>query len=256
MIQKNNTARRVRIPTAAAFAAILCACALLCSCVIFNNAGKSGEKQTVEAPKDPIAVKNVSAGTILDFFADVAIGSEYGDGGNVVCKWTKRVKYYIDGDATDDDRELISRLCEELNGIEGFPGIGEVSSESAANMIVMFVDRDEIPKLFEHADAKCGGMAQYEWDSSTGEIKSARCAIDKALGADRRNTVCEEFIQALGPAKDSYMFTESVFYQGYTLMPFPSELDFAVVRMLYSPRIPAGTPRLEAISLAAQLLEW
>ena len=63
-------------------------------------------------------------------------------------------------------------------------------------------------------------------------------------------------MQSLGPARDSYMFSESVFYQGYTLMPFPSETDFAVMELLYSPRIPVGTDRLAAISLAAQLLEW
>ena len=242
----------------AALSAILAASlALLCSCALFGSKNAPDEKkQAVEAPKDPIALKNVSAGKILDFFADVAIGSEYGESGDVVCKWTKRVKFFIKGDATDEDRELIARLCEELNGIEGFPGIEEVSAETSATMTVSFVSRDEIVKGFEHADADCSGMAEYQWDGETGAIRSARCAIDSALGADRANTVCEEFLQALGPAKDSLMFTESVFYQGYTLMPFPSELDFAVVRMLYSPRIPAGTDRLTAISLAAQLLEW
>jgi hypothetical protein len=99
-------------------------------------------------------------------------------------------------------------------------------------------------------------MAQYEWDGETGEIISARCAIDSALGADRQNTICEEFLQSLGPAQDSYMFSESAFYEGYTLMPFPADVDFAVMALLYSTRIPSGTPRLEAISLAAQLLDW
>ena len=123
-------------------------------------------------------------------------------------------------------------------------------------MTVSFVSREKIMEDFEHADAECGGMAAYQWNSATGEIIGARCAIDSALGADRENTVCEEFLQSLGPANDSYMFSESVFYQGYTLMPFPSDADMAVMELLYSERIPAGVSRLEAISLAAQLLEW
>ena len=166
------------------------------------------------------------------------------------------MKFCVLGDATDEDRELIGRLCERLNAIEGFPGIEEVSRETSANMTVSFIPRDEIMKTFDNADADCGGMAAYEWNSETGVIRSARCAIDSALDADRANTVCEEFLQSLGPANDSYLFSDSVFYQGYTLMPFPAEVDFAVMEILYSPRIPAGTPRLEAISLAAQLLEW
>ena len=256
-----RTSRRARLT--AALSLIAAACVLLCSCSLVERlgsifSGDGGSAQKAVAPLHPIAVKNVSAGKLLDFFADVAVGSEYGDGGDadVVCKWTKRVKYFIKGDATDEDRELISRLCERLNAIDGFPGIEEVSRETSATMTVSFVSRDEIMKSFEHADANCAGMAEYQWNDGTGVIRSARCAIDSALGADRRNTVCEEFLQSLGPARDSYMFSESVFYEGYTLMPFPSDADFAVMEMLYSPRIPAGTDRLTAISLAAQLLEW
>lgn len=231
-------------------------CAALASCSIIERITNREEHVPVAAPEDPISVRNVSAGTLLDFFSEVAFGSEYGESADIVCKWDQRIKYYIEGDATDEDRSLISRLCERLNEIEGFPGIGEAFSLSGANMTVSFIPRDEIVASFEHADVNCAGMAEYEWDEATGKIIQARCAIDSALEADRANTVCEEFLQSLGPARDSYLFSESAFYQGYTLMPFPSDADFAVMEMLYSPRIPAGTPRLEAISLAAQLLDW
>lgn len=251
---RSRFSRLVRLIALAALCAAVCSA--LGSCMFLENLPDDREGRTVEAPEKPISVQNVSAGTLLDFFADVAVGSEYGDDAEVVCKWTQRVKYCVLGDATDEDRALIARLCERLNAIDGFPGIEEVSRETSANMTVSFISREEIMETFEHADANCGGMAAYQWDSATGRIKSARCAVDSALGADRANTVCEEFLQSLGPANDSYMFSESVFYQGYTLMPFPSEADLAVMEMLYSPRIPAGTPKLEAISLAAQLLEW
>ena len=235
--------------------AVLTALAALCSCSLFGR-GDDGGTQTVVAPEHPISVTNVTPGKLLDFFSEVAIGSEYGETVDIVCKWTDKVKYCVLGDATDGDRELISRICERLNEIDGFPGVKEVSGEGSANLTVSFVPRDEIMKTFENADADCGGMAAYEWNSETGEIISARCAIDSALDSDRENTVCEEFLQSLGPANDSYLFSDSVFYQGFTLMPFPADVDFAVMEMLYSPRIPAGTPRLEAMSLAAQLLEW
>ena len=245
------TRRMIRALAALALAALAALSAVLCSC----GDGDS-PRPKIEPPDEPIAVANRSAGTLLDFFADVAFGSEYGEGADIVCKWEKRVKYYIKGDATDEDRELIARLCERLNEIDGFPGVSEASGEASADMTVSFIPRDEIRSTFANATADCAGMAMYEWDPETGEILSARCAIDSALGADRKNTVCEEFLQSLGPARDSYMFSESAFYQGYTLMPFPSETDFAVLRILYSPRITVGMSRLEALSVAATLLDW
>ena len=257
MTRRGGKGRAQRARLTAAIALIAAASVLLCSCSLIERfTSTNGDRPTVEAPKEPIAVKNVSAGELLEFFADVAFGSEYGDSADIVCKWSTRVKYFIKGEPTDGDRELIARLCAELNGIDGFPGIEEVSRETSANMTVSFVSRDQIMQDFEHADANCAGMAEYQWDGETGVIRSARCAIDKDLGPERENTVCEEFMQSLGPAQDSYMFQNSVFYQGYTLKTFPSDADFAVMRMLYSRRIPAGTERLAAISLAAQLLEW
>ena len=255
---------------AAALAAALAASLLLASCGVLDMIGFSdgGEKSSDGAPSGKtsthvesaedgtIAVTNVSAGTILDYFSAVAIGSEYGESARIVCKWQKHISYYIEGDATDDDAALIDRLCERLNEIEGFPGISRTQSGSSANLTVSFVSRSQIVQMFSEADENCAGMASYEWDSATGSILSARCAIDSSLTSERNCTICEEFLQSLGPARDSYMFPTSVFYEGFTLTPFPTDLDFAVMEILYSPSIPVGASRLDALAAAAKLVKW
>lgn len=244
--------RRLAAALVAAPAAALALSTLLASC------GGSGEPVVsgFEAPEALIAVENVSPGTILDFFSEVAIGSEYGESADIVCKWTHRVRYCLMGDVTVEDRELVERICERLNAIEGFPGIYETESEVLADLTVSFVPQSEIRATFPEASESCTGMATYEWDAATGEIIRARSYVDSALTAERACTLCEEFLQALGPARDSYMFPNSVFYQGYTLTPFPTELDFAVLGILYSPKTAAGASRAEAMSQAAALLAW
>ena len=255
--------RKKRAARLALLSALIAVCLLLASCealgivsLPWEETAQSASEHKTSEPDGKIAVTNVTPGTILDYFSEVAIGSEYGESVDVVCKWTKPIKYYVKGDATESDLALLGRLCDRLNGIEGFPGISETSFESTANMTVSFISQDELIASFDSADETCGGMASYEWDSATGKIISARCAIDRELNADRDCTICEEFLQSLGPAMDSYMFPNSVFYQGYTLTPFPIDLDFAVMEILYSPSLPAGTPKLEAMSIAATLVKW
>lgn len=207
-------------------------------------------------PEEAIAVEGVSPGTILDFFSEVAIGSEYGESADVLCRWTHRIRYYLKGDVTGEDRSLIDSICDRLNGIEGFPGIFETDSEVLADLTVSFVPQSEIRSTFPEAGEGCTGMASYVWDSESGSITKARSFVDSSLTTERANTLCEEFLQALGPARDSYMFPNSVFYQGYTLTPFPTELDFAILRILYSPKLTTGAPRAESLSRAAALLAW
>lgn len=241
-------ARAVRCLAAVLLGAAVC---LTVSCA------EASPERTFEAPENPVAIDNVSPGAILDFFSEVAIGSEYGKSADMLCKWTHRVRYHLKGDVTDGDRELIGRICERLNAIEGFPGIYETQSELLADLTVSFVTHEELmASAPEEASERCTGLASYEWDESSGEIIRALALVDSTLTAERASTLCEEFLQSLGPARDSYAFPNSVFYQGYTLTPFPTELDFALLEIMYSPRLEAGMSRAEALSRAAALLAW
>lgn len=203
-----------------------------------------------------ISLDLVSPGDILDYFNEVAIGSEYGESAEVLCKWTEKIKYAVEGDATEEDLALIDSLCERLNEIDGFPGIKKVSSSGKADFVVSFVSKEELKNMFDAAESNCAGMAEYSWDSATGEIISARAAIDEALVNERASTICEEFLQALGPACDSYKYVNSVFYESTSFVPGPSELDWAVMEILYSPVLEAGMTRNTALSAAAKLVEW
>lgn len=214
------------------------------------------ESVEVEPSEPRILHDAVSPGEILDYFNEVAIGSEYGKSADVLCKWTKKIRYAVEGSATEEDLALIAELCDRLNGIEGFPGIKKTSNAEKADFVVSFVSKENLKNMFDAAESGCAGMAEYSWDSATGEIISARVAIDEAITNERSSTICEEFLQALGPACDSYKYVDSVFYESTSFVPGPSELDWLVMEILYSPALEAGMTRNQALSAAATLVEW
>lgn len=203
-----------------------------------------------------IAVEGKTAGVVLDYFAEIAFGSEYGDSSGRLCRWTDTVIYRVTGEPTEDDLELVAYLCEKLNGIEGFPGIKEAGVFDSPNFEIMFVPRSAIVEEFSHATETCVGMSEYSWNTGTYEIIGARAAIDSAATEERNSTICEEFLQAMGLAMDSYSHRDSVFYQGKCVYNRPSELDFAMIRVLYHPSLRCGMTKKEALASAVDILEW
>ena len=257
----------------AALAALLLACVFLSSCggfeipILIGSRGDSGTTETAKdaPPSDTdgdrgrtgyISVPECTPGDVLGYFNEVALKSEYGEDPGVLCRWEDKIVYEIKGDATEEDITLIEDLAARLNSIEGFPGIRRASGLARANLVISFTDRDDIAVSFEAADENCAGMAEYTWDANTGKIFEGRAAIDKELTDERKSTICEEFLQSLGPANDSYKYITSVFYQGFCTAQTPADVDWAVMEMIYSPRLHTGMRAIDAIGEAAKLLAW
>lgn len=232
----------------------------LTSCSIITNRIISDVSDTVVEidPEDGsgVAVKAETPGTMLDYFAEIAFDSEYGTSAGKLCRWETEILYKITGDATENDLELIDYLCETLNGIEGFPGIREAKNADTANFEIMFVSRDTIAKEFEHATDACTGMCEFSWTTDTYRIVSARAAIDSAETSERNSTICEEILQSMGLPNDSYTHRDSVFYEGRCVYNRPSELDFAMIRLLYHPSLRCGMTKKEALASAVDILQW
>lgn len=209
------------------------------------------------APADGgIGLENATAGEILDYFAEIAFGSEFGTSAEKLCRWKTKIFYTVTGTPTDSDKALIDELAEKLRGIENFPGIEKADSAEDANFEIMFIPRSEIVEKFGNATQSCVGMSEYNWNTDSCEIISARAAIDVDATSERESTICEEFLQAMGLAKDSYAHMDSVFYQGKCVYKRPSELDWTMVRLLYHPELHPGMSKYEAVKAASVLLAW
>ncbi len=241
----------------------------LCSCAVIENpfealtgstaesSAKSSAESSAENPEDGlISVDNETAGTVLDYFAEIAFASEYGTSPGRVCRWEDEIVYEVTGTPTETDLELIDYLTGELNSIEGFPGIREKGTGDRANFKIMFISQGEILEEFEDAPEGCTGMSQFNWETDTCRIISAKAAISNTEVEERESTVCEEILQSLGLAMDSHAHPDSVFYQGRCVYKRPSKLDFTIVKLLYNPALDTGMPKSDAISAAANLLPW
>lgn len=241
-------------------AIVLCACAGGGEPQITGDGTVTGEATSYVDPAAPedggLAVGSETAGTVLDYFTEIAFGSEYGTASEKLCRWEEKIVYKVTGSPTESDLELIGILTDRLNGIGSFPGIKEASLGEKANFEIMFITRAEMMEKFDHATEACAGMSEYRWSTETCEIIGARAAIDCEEEEERASTVCEEILQSLGLAMDSYAHADSVFYQGKCIYQRPSELDWGLVELLYHPELRAGMSRYEAISAAAGVLAW
>ncbi len=242
-------------------------CFVLCCCNSGTNEKKPVHSSTATseiteyidpaAPADGgISIKSATAGEILDYFSVIAFGSEFGTSSGRLCRWKDSIVYHISGNPKDSDVALIRELSVKLNTIEGFPGITESDNSADANFEIMFIPRSEMMEKFNDATDACSGMSEYSWSVNTCEIISARAAIDCDEKTERNSTICEEFLQALGLARDSYEHIDSVFYQGKSVYNRPSELDWTLVRLLYHPALRTGMSKYEAIGAASGILAW
>ena len=56
----------------------------------------------------------------------------------------------------------------------------------------------------------------------------------------RNHLIQEEFIGALGLLNDHFLYSDSILYQPWTTVQQPSEVDWLMLNILYSPRLSPG----------------
>jgi len=217
------------------FAVLLC----MASC----HSGRNGERGIIPG-------STCTSEELCNYFTSLAVGSEYIDYDRL-CRWESTIFYTVDGAYTDRDIDVIERLCADLNGIEGFPGIYPAENGEEAALTVSFLTQEEIVACFAYgAEAASGengpvrveGMAEYTASGETCGILTAKVAVDSGIRDEYRRSaaICEEIVQSLGLGNDSFMYADSIFYEGEGSASYPSALDFDMIRILYSPCIRAG----------------
>ncbi len=190
-----------------------------------------------------------SAGEIIDYFCDVALGAEYGDASENVIKWTSPVYYTITGEATEADMQLLGSLIASINQVPGFPGMHEAASADEANLAVNFASRDG---MVAAAGGSYNGFVNLWWGNYT--INHGVIYYRTDLTQELRNAVLvEELCQSLGLLNDTYDHPESIFYQYHTDTSWPTTLDWAVIQLLYRSELTPGMDE-SAVRAAAESL--
>ena len=210
----------------------------------------------VFSPTDPPTAEGYTAEEIYAYFCETAFESEYGGERGFICKWAQPVAYFLKGEFGDGETAVLDDLCRQLNEIPGFPGIRRTEEEEEANLTVHFVMQNELSAVFGDEAAASSGMSRFYYLRSRGEILRAEAGIATNIipQSAKASVICEEFLQSMGLAADSYSYPESVFYEGYNASIRPAPIDWAVVSLLYSTRIAPGTEREAAEAAARQIL--
>ena len=95
----------------------------------------------------------------------------------VVHLWTEQIRYTLDGDFTDDDRNVLSGLAADLVQISAFPGMRETDAQNAS-VVVHFADADK---------------AQFTYTlDADGAVTAGQITIPSSLPAWQRGALLEE----------------------------------------------------------------
>ena len=184
----------------------------------------------------------------LDYFLEIALGVEFGGATPVIRKWSKDLAIQVHGNPTRDDLNTLAQVISELNELVG--GIGLELVQDSANVQIHFVPESEFPSILPGYVPGNTGFFWVWWRGS--EIYKAIVLIssDESVSQEvRSHLIREELTQALGLMRDSYSYPDSIFYAPWTTVTEYSDIDRAVIRILYFDDVVAGMTRDDVLAL-------
>lgn len=184
----------------------------------------------------------------VEYLSEIGFGVEYGSAAPVLHKWTQDVRIKVHGSPTEVDRQTIEQVVAELNSM-----VGEINLElvdDAANLDVYFSPEYQFSDIEPTYVPTNLGFFRV-WFDGEGSIKRGRVLIasDGATQVERIHLIREELTQSLGLFKDSWEYSDSIFYEGWTTTDKYGPLDEATIRLLYQPQLEPGMNRSQVRSL-------
>lgn len=190
----------------------------------------------------------------IDYFLEIAMGSEFGRASPVVRKWARDVRIKAIGSPTDKDRMTLNRVIEDINAIIGRTKLR--IDEQRPDVEIYFVPESDFT-IYEPNYRPTNFGCFWIWWNGSFEIVRARIMIstDRITQEERSHLIREELTQILGLMRDSWAYRESIFYQGWTATTAYAEIDEVNIEILYRSDILPGMTRrqVEAVLLPLNL---
>ncbi len=178
----------------------------------------------------------------MAYLSEIGFGTEHGSGDEVLHRWTQEVRIKIHGEPTGADLETLERVVSELNDL--LSGIELSITDEAPNVDLYFSPESDFPRI-EPAYVPLNMGFFRVWFDEDGAIHRGRVLIASqgTTQAERSHLIREELTQSLGLFKDSWHYSDSIFYEGWTTTSEFGPLDVSAIRLLYSPKIEPGMTR-------------
>ena len=170
----------------------------------------------------------------VEYFDEIAMGTEDGRRYDHVTRYTTDVKIYMEGHQPQYIVDELNSIVSELNGIINTVDVQVTNSKSDANMVISIGSLDKIKNeypvfkntIYQNANAGFSiGMNYSNVFLNTNNIRSVQHA---------KHVLREELTQAMGLMNDSYKYPESVFYQGVSEVTEYAPIDRELIDILYN----------------------
>lgn len=165
----------------------------------------------------------------------------------IVRRWERPVLLYIEG---VKDPVLIQEaydVIRELKALAPQLDIQWVNRREKANFLIYFGPYLEFSARYApHSRVrlkKNWGFFSVRWRKGGGGISQAKMYVDTDRTRDqvqRKHLLREELTQAFGLFADSKRYPSSIFYQHWSTTTDYSELDRALIKLLYDERLHSG----------------
>jgi len=185
----------------------------------------------------------------IDYFSEIAFGAEFGDEIPVIKKWNKNIRVKIEGEPTSEDLEIINNIMVDLN--ELISGIKIKLVEKKENLIITFSPESDFGSIDQNYIPTNYGFFWALWHDDNYAIYNARILVSSAeiTQNERSHLIREELTQSLGLMNDSDKYKDSMFYQEWTDVTEFSDIDRAVIKLLYLKKIKPGMTKDQIVKI-------
>lgn len=207
--------------------------------------------------KNALAVRPQSLGLSsytpeqINYFLEVAMGNEFGESTSLVKKWQSPIRIKVHGAPTSEDWQTLQTVTQELKELTG--GLQLQIVQDNPNLDIYFVSEREFRHYEPNYQPLNYGFFWTHWNNQN-TIYNARILISTVgiSQKERSHLIREELTQSLGLMQDSQRYRDSIFFQGWTDPTEYTEIDKAIIRMLYHPDIQAGMTRSQVMQVLSQ----
>jgi hypothetical protein len=187
----------------------------------------------------------------INYFLEVAMGAEFGSSNSSIRKWSGPIRIKVNGTPTQTDLATLRAVVSELNDLT--EGIELQITDSNPNMEIYFVPESQFSRYEPNYRPVNMGFFWTWWSNNI--LNRARILIttEGVTQQERSHLIREELTQSLGLMQDSNRYSDSIFYQRWTDVIAYTDLDRAVISILYRPEIHSGMNRNQVIAALQQI---
>jgi len=171
---------------------------------------------------------------VIEYYNEITKKSEYGSEHGGI-KWKNDVKIYLEGDtASDEVKNEIDLILRELNELVETINISIVNNKVDANSFLYIGDFDTFKSKYNInvSGSIIGYATLFRYKNIV--VKSGIFISNKISGIELKSVLREEITESLGFTNDSWLYPDSIFYEGGSRQYKFSDLDKKIIKLHYN----------------------